>query len=209
MKNITIYKKVLLCFLFIVVSCVGLKTERLNITYYTLEYEVPIFEEEILPVNVWIDDFKIAPVYDTSKIVYSSNKYKISEDFYHRWRVNPVKLIKSMIERDFILSNLFYTVLYTPSSEGVYTVTGHIFKFYEQDCKNGIYAILDMNITLNKIHSGDNTIIKVFQKRYSKKILAHKKNPEAIAKAMSTALRELSSHIIYDTYYAIKNNDNN
>ena len=205
MKNIAVYKKFLLCFVFIVAGCVALKTERVNITYYTLEYETPAFKGETLPVNVWIGDVKIDPVYDTDKFVYSTDGYKIAEDFYHRWRVNPAKLIRSMIEKDFIRSNFFYSVGIRPSSRDIYAVIAHIFKFYEQDCEDGTYAILDMNVTLDKMNAWDNSVINIFQKKYYKKTLAHKKNPEAIAKAMSEAVKELSTHIIYDTYNAIKN----
>jgi len=56
----------------------------------------------------------------------------------------------------------------------------------------------------NKIDAGEKIL---FQKTYREETKCKRKNPRALAEAMSRAMSEISEQIIKDIYYCLKDRD--
>ena len=199
-RHILLYIIILLtvCFLF---GCFSFSKPEKLIRYYTLEYAPPKIEGlKSLPVSIFIERFHVAPLYDSTRIMYRSNKYQRESYNYHRWRTNPGDMVTQLLARDFKESSLFKAVYALdkrfPSS---HVLKGTIEEFYENDDENW-ESILTLNVALIRTDKNDPLKSIVFQKKYSIKEVCTKKNPQALAEALSKSLEKMSRLIITDTY---------
>jgi len=80
---------------------------------------------------------------------------------------------------------------------------GFIDQFYEKDTDNQWYAVLSITITLVNKNEKDAANQFCLQKNYKRTSPLDKKNPKSLARAMSTALSEISSLMIADIYQAM------
>jgi len=175
------------------------------ITYYTLDYETPVFEPKpSLPVSLAITPFKAAAPYDTHRIIYSKGEFSQDKYYYYQWMSAPDEMITHLLARDLIASGYFDAVMSSDDIAFRYQLYGTIDKFYEQDTDSQWIAVLSIRITLIDVKEKDPAKQFRLQKKYSQKQpLAHK-NPKSLARAMSTAMSELSVVIITDIYDVLK-----
>ncbi|MFV9645712.1 MAG: ABC-type transport auxiliary lipoprotein family protein [Desulfobacterales bacterium] len=198
-------RKILYVFISLILfapGCLSLKKPVIKIDYYTLEYDSPdVAFQEQLPFVVRIERFLVTPVYNSSRIVYSEQKFKRAAYNYHRWHSSPGDLVTYFLARDMRKSNLFKAVLtYDTRFLSSHAIEGIVDEFYEKDEKDLWKAVLSVSITL--VREGEPDISKrvLFQKKYSAKETCEQKTPLALAKAMSNAMAKISEMIITDTY---------
>jgi len=183
-------------------GCFGFSNSEKMVRYYTLEYTPPKMKRYApLPFSIFVENFNVAPLYDSTKIIYRNTKYQREAYSYHRWRTNPGEMVTQLLARDFKQSSLVKAVFTMdktfPSS---HILKGTVEEFYEKDDKDQWKAILTLNVALIRTDTNNPLTSIVFQKRYTMEEICSKKNPQAFAKAMSQSLRKLSRMIIQDTY---------
>jgi ABC-type uncharacterized transport system auxiliary subunit len=85
-----------------------------------------------------------------------------------------------------------------------YVVDGSVDEFFEWDTEGEWKAVLSLGITLMVDNEPDVSKRIVFQKTYHAKETCRRKNPQALAEAMSRAMEKLSGEIMKDIYARLK-----
>lgn len=197
-------KKIILlgCIALLLVGCLSGKHPYKKIDYYTLEYDAPgISNLHTLPLVLQIERFQVAPVYNTSKIIYRQRPFTRDAYTYHMWRANPGDLVSYFLARDFQQSLVFKAV--ATHNKGLlssHILQGTVDEFYEHDGKDYWEAVLSVSITLMVNNETDISNRILFQKSYNARKACSQKNPRALAAAMSEAMTDISKSIITDIY---------
>jgi ABC-type uncharacterized transport system auxiliary subunit len=188
-------------------ACVNLRQPGNNIEYYVLEYDPPLFTDmEQLPYTVSVEYLTVAPVYDTTQIIYRERSFTRDAYAYHRWRVNPGDMITSLLNRDIRYSGLFKTVTSYDSQYGSqFSLSGEVEEFYEWDTEEGWKAVLSLNISLISANERDVNKKVLYQKGYRATETCKQKNPRALAEALSLEMSQLSREIIMDVHEHLSN----
>ena len=206
MRRLTIF--ILTILLIASGGCVTLKQPNLKIEHYTLEYDaLPLMmNADLDPVQaaLKVERFSIAPVYNTSRIIYRDQEFKRSSYFYHKWKSNPADLVSYFLTRDIRESGLFSAVN-VPDSKIPHThiVEGLIDEFIEWDSKDKWEAVLSMNVTLLDAGTSDISKRVIFQQKFSSRKTCKEKHPKALAEAMSQAMAEVSKNICLTIHKAL------
>ena len=204
MKRLTWLSVALAAAALLVSGCMG-GAPDLKVSQYTLEYDPPEVVGEAVRAVVEVKRFSVAPEYNTTKIVYRDAPYTRSEYVYHLWRANPGDLATFFLLRDFSRSGLFLNVT---GQEGVfpdaYVVEGSVDEFYELDTDEGWKAVLGLTVALLKADEPDVSKRVLFQRGYRIDEPCAKRNPQALAQAMSRAMARVSGDIISDVHEAVQ-----
>ena len=200
-----LYRKISFLFLglsLLFCACLNLKQPRDKIEFYTLEYQPPqLTDLKPLPFVIRLEPFSVAPTYDTTRIIYRDQSFKRDAYAYYKWRDNPGDLITYFLTRDIRHSGLFKAVLpFDSRSASSHLLEGTVDEFFEWDTEANWKAVLSVSITLMVDTEPDITKRIVFQKSYHSTKPCEKKNPRALAKAMSQAMKEISGEMIKDIY---------
>ena len=183
-------------------GCLNSKHPYNKIDYYTLEYDVPsISNLHTLPLVMQVERFQVAPVYNTSKIIYRQRPFTRDAYTYHMWRANPGDLVSYFLARDFQESLAFKAVAaHNTGLLSSHILRGTVDEFYEHDGKDYWEAVLAVSITLMVKNEPDISNRVLFQKSYSARQACSQKNPRALAAAMSEAMANISEKVITDIY---------
>jgi len=196
-------------FSILLAGCMNLKQPVNKIDYYTLESAPPkISGLKPLSHVIKLEGFTASPTYNTRRIIYRDRSFKRDSYVYCRWRANPGALVTHILNRDIRHSHLFKAILTSDSRfASSYMLEGTVDEFFEWDMEETWKAVLSLSITLldeNKINAGEKIL---FQKTYREEAPCKRKNPRALAEAMSRAMSEISEQIIKDVYYCLKDHD--
>ena len=204
-KNILM---ILFIFLFLpVVSCMNFRQPNPDITYYTLEYDSPTFPgKEQLPCIIKLEDFMASPIYNTTSIIYRKNAFERDAYTYYKWSVNPADIVTYLIGRDLKKSGLFKGVLLPGerNREIAFRLEGIVNEFYELDESKEWSGVLSLSITLTPQGKAKASGMDIFQKTYSVTERCEKKNPAALAQALSRAMEKVSKAMGEDIYEFIR-----
>ena len=188
-------------------SCMNLKQPNPEIEYYTLEYDSPVFPgKERMPFTIKVEPFKISPVYNTTHIIYQEEAFKRDSYTYHRWSVNPADIVSYLVGRDLKNSGLFKGVLIPGdrNREFVFRLGGMVDKFYELDGEKEWSGVLSVSINLIPEGRAKKAGMEIFQKSYRVTEKCEKKNPAALARALSRAMEKVSRQMGEDLYEFIR-----
>ena len=191
--------------LLLIGGCFGQKHSGPKTSYYVLEYASPQFSGmPPLPTVLQVERFQVAPFYRTERMVYREDAFKRNAYPYHKWRVDPGELVAYFLARDIRQSHLFKGVL-TPESVSppTHIIEGSVEQFYEHDATDQWEAILSISIVLVAANEPDTSRRILFQKTYTTRRACSRKNPQALAAAMSHAMSTVSGMIIADIYGAL------
>ncbi|MFH2046755.1 MAG: ABC-type transport auxiliary lipoprotein family protein [Pseudomonadota bacterium] len=191
----------ILSIFFVFSGCIGFGGSEKKIDYYTLEYSAPQpAGSNQLPFVINIGRFK-SPLYNSDKIVYRKNNFQTDEYVYHRWETNPARLVSYFLFRDIKNSGLFKGVFtYDAGFAATHSISGTVEEFFEDDRGKTWDAVLSLDIVLMAENEPDLSKKILFQKKYKTRKVCDKKNPKALAEAMSKAMNELSVQVIADVY---------
>jgi cholesterol transport system auxiliary component len=183
-------------------ACINLKQPGNKIEYYTLEYDPPGFSGMApLPYSIRVERFTTAPTYNTTQIIYREQSFKRAAYAYHKWRVNPGDLVTHFLDRDIRHSGLFGGVIPRDSKfKASFILEGKVDEFFEQDGPEQWNGVLSLSISLIAENEPDINKGAIFQKSYSRKEACKKKNPRALAEALSLAMAGISVEIIKDIH---------
>ena len=98
--------------LLLTAACTGqLKKPARRIDFYTLEYPAPRPSVKApLPLVLGVQRFRVAPTYNTQKIVYRDRNFKRNTYQYHKWRAEPGDLVGYFLARDLKQAGIFKAV---------------------------------------------------------------------------------------------------
>ena len=205
MKKTVKFVFILFVILLVVVGCLGKQLSIPRTDYYTLEYDPNKFENlKPLSIVIRIDRFSVAPLYNTNKIIYKTKRFKQNAYNYHKWHANPGDMVTYFLLRDMKQSSLFKAIFepgvrFSPS----HVISGTVDEFFEQDEKGSWKAVLSVSITLIIENEPDISKRILFQKSYNTNKKCGRKNPRALANAMSSAMAGISEMIITDVYKSL------
>ena len=194
------------CFFLFFGGCMNLKQPSRRIDYYTLEYDPPrLSQPEPLSSVLRLERFTIAPTYNTGHMVFRDRSFKRNTYVYHQWRANPADLVGHFLYRDIRQSGLCKAVLpHSSTFAASYVLDGSVDEFFEWDMGGQWDAILSLGITLMAEDEPDVSKRILFQKNYHARETCQRKNPQALAEAMSLAMARLSKQIMEDIYNCLK-----
>jgi ABC-type uncharacterized transport system auxiliary subunit len=183
-------------------ACLKLKQPQNEITYYTLEYDPPAVDaRRSLPYVIRVSPFSASPVYNSNRIIYRDESFKRQAYAYYKWRANPAELIGWFLRRDLQECGLFKAVLPRDSSfPPAYLLEGTVREFLEADRGDAWDAVLAVSIVLIDEKESDISKKILFQKGYQAIKRCQKKNPRALAAALSLGMSQVSGEIINDAY---------
>lgn len=187
--------------LLLTLSCaIPQKKPARRIDYYTLEYPPPETQTTAsVPAALAVRHFQIAPAYNTNKIVYREKEFVRNTYHYHKWRANPAELVAYFLARDLQHSAAFQAVFTPDQSQPVtHFLEGTVDDFFEYDLAQTWEAVLSVSVTLLKAKEPDISKRILLQRHYSVRKPCQRKNPQALASAMSEAMAELSQRIRND-----------
>ena len=187
-------------------ACMGPVQQGPTTVYYTLDYNSPNLEK-LPPVEAYIlvDNFSIAPTYNSNRIIYSEGDFMRDTYEYHQWRANPANMITFFLTRDLREAGLFQGVFSKGSRvRPSHTLEGVVSQIYEKDDVENWQAVLSIDLTLLQNYSDKHNQAVLFQKNYTAIKDCAKKNPAAFVEAMSAAMREISEKISLDIYHGVK-----
>jgi ABC-type uncharacterized transport system auxiliary subunit len=190
-------------------GCMNLKQPVNKIDYYTLESTPPKLSG-LTPLShvIKVERFTASPTYNTPRIIYRDRSFKRDAYIYSRWRATPGALVTHILNRDIRHSRLFKAILTSDSRfTSSYLLEGTVDEFFEWDTKETWKAVLSLSITLMNENKTDAREKILFQKAYREEAPCKRKNPRALAEAMSRAMSEISEQIIKDVYYCLKDRD--
>jgi cholesterol transport system auxiliary component len=191
--------------IFILAGCVSTKSPSATIAYYTLEYDPPIVKNHPpLPVALRVERFTVAPLYNTSNMVFREEAFKRDAYSYHRWRANPADLVTHYLSRDLKTSGFFAGVYDTRSRFlSTHAIEGSVDEFFENDNNGAWEAVLALTVTLVAERESDMSKAVLLQRHYRINEPCEEKNPGAVAAAMSRAMAKISEMIIADVYNSL------
>ncbi len=187
-------------------ACFNLRHSGHKIDYYMLEYDPPqISGLGPLFSVVKIERFTVAPSYNNNRIIYRNGSFKRNAYVYHQWRANPADLVTHFLNRDLQRCSLFKAVLPADSRyDSSYVLEGSVDEFFEWDTNETWKAVLSLTVVL--IAEGEPDVSKkiLSQKTYRVTEGCKHKNPQALAEAMSRAMKKVSERIIKDIYSLLR-----
>ena len=188
-------------------GCTNFKHAPLEIHYYTIEYDPPqAVTATPLPYIVKIEQFQISPLYDSNRIVIKNEDFTRDEFIYHKWRAHPGELVSFFLARDFSETSRFQATLYYESSlPYTHLITGVVEDYYLQtgDSNEAVLSVA-INLVDNTRRGQGNSIL--MQKKYRLSIETQKGGPSGLAKAMSTAMQQISAEILEDVTAHLESN---
>ena len=199
LKKVSVF---ILLLLLLPCACVKLKQPSNVVHYYTLEYDSPVNSKSEVPAYaIKIERFSVAPVYDTTQIIYREQPFSRDAYAYHKWRVNPGDMITHLLSRDIQNSGFFGSALSNDSNfRFSYVFEGTVEDFYERDEGDKWKGVLKLRVALIGKNEKDKETRIIFQESYSAEEECRKKNPGALAEALSVAMAKLSGEIINDIH---------
>lgn len=180
-------------------GCTNIKHAPLEIHYYTLEYDPPrSVETNPLPYTIKIELFQSSPLYDSNRIIFKKEDFTRDEYTYHKWRAQPGELVSFYLARDFSDTGRFQAALsYESTLPYSHLITGVVEDFYLQKGDTN-EAVLSIAVNLVEgVHRNQGNAI-LMQKKYRLGIESQADGLQGFAKAMSTAMQQVSAEILRD-----------
>jgi ABC-type uncharacterized transport system auxiliary subunit len=198
---------ILVIFSLLLTGCFTGAKPPYNVDRYIINYPALSWNQPgKLDASIKFNRFSIAAAYNSARMIFRNDDYRIDSFNYSRWAVNPADMIADRILDDMTGSGLFQTVFsYQEAQEGRFIVSGGIEEFLLDIQKNSKTAVIRMTIALqdSRVNRAGKRII--FQKKYVRTESLQESSPQGYCEAASRAMQHLSREIIGDIYAAIKN----
>ena len=177
-----------------------------NVERYILNYPAPSWNQPgKLEASIKFNRFSIAAAYNSARMIFRNDDYRIDSFNYSQWAVNPADMVADRILDDMTGSGLFQTVFsYQQAQEGRFIVSGGIEEFLLDIRKNSKTAVIRMTIALQDSRVNRAGKRTIFQKKYIRTEPLQESSPQGYCDAASRAMQHLSKEIIGDIYTAIK-----
>jgi ABC-type uncharacterized transport system auxiliary subunit len=176
-----------------------------QINQYTLEYPSPVLKEiSEIKQFIGVERFSAAQAFDTSAIVYRDGPNLQNLDLYNRWRTKPGAMVTDFLVRDLRHSGPFRAVFYYDENDKTrYLLEGQVNEFLESKEKDGLKAVLSLNLTFLDLSKKEITERVVFQRDYRYAEALERETYAGLAQAMSKAMEKFSKQLMMDLDQAI------
>ena len=143
--------------------------------------------------------FAAQPPYNRDRMVYRSSPYEFDFYHYHRWVTKPADMLTTLTRRTLQQSGLFTTVYPTPDARADLRLGGVVRQYEEVDQAQSWQAALSIEVWLSRSQEP----APFWFQSYSATRLATKRNPAAVAEAMSQNLQDILARLTTDLASAL------
>jgi len=165
-----------------------------EVRHYALTLAIPDGSADPSAPSLIVVPFNARDPYTQDLMVYRSSPYRLDFYNYHRWAAAPAELVTDWTRRYLRGSGLFAKVFPTAEGNADLTLGGVIHQFEEVDHEQTWEAALSVDFWLTR---ADQHSPFWFQS-YAATQRAEKRNPEAIAEAMSRNLENVLKRLTGD-----------
>ena len=178
----------------VVLSGCSLTRPRPEVRHYVLVLTVPTVPPNAAKGSLVVRPFTARDPYNQERIVYRSSPYQLDFYNYHRWAASPPEQVTDWTRRYLRGTGLFAKVF--PASEGGADLAlgGVIRQFEEVDHDQTWEAVLSIDFWLARPDQRS----PFWFRSYTATQQAAKRNPEAIAEAMSHNLENILGQLTAD-----------
>jgi ABC-type uncharacterized transport system auxiliary subunit len=178
----------------VVLGSCSLTKPRPEVRHYALTLNIPEVPPGAAKASLIVRPFIARSPYGQERIVYRSSSYTLDFYNYHRWAASPAELVTDWTRRYLRGSGLFTQVFPTTDGNAELELGGVIRQFEEVDHDQTWEAVLNIDFWLTR---ADQRSPFWFQS-YTATQQATKRNPEAIAEAMSRNLENILGRLTTD-----------
>ena len=146
------------------------------------------------PTSLVVRPFTAHQPYNRDRIVYRSSPYQVDFYHYHRWVSKPAAMVTTLTRRALQQSHLFSTVYPTPDAPADMRLGGVIRQCEEIDQAQSWQAVLSIDVWLSRSRNAS----PFWFETYTATQQASKRNPAAVAEAMSRNLQEILQQLSAD-----------
>jgi ABC-type uncharacterized transport system auxiliary subunit len=169
-------------------------TPRPEVRHYTLVLTVPEAHSRPAKTSLVVRPFTAHDPYNQERIVYRSSSYQLDFYNYHRWAASPAEQVTDWTRRYLAETGLFAKVFPTSNGSADLALGGRIRQIEEVDHEQTWDALLSIDFWLTR---SDQHTPFWFQS-YTATRQATKRNPEAIAEALSRNLEDILGRLTAD-----------
>lgn len=173
---------------------------RLDVHYYALKLTVPDEPAHIARASLVVHSFTAQDPYDQQRMVYRSSPYVLDFYRYHRWAALPAQQVTDWTRRYLRHAGLFAKVFPSADADADVVLTGTIRQFEEVDEQEVWRAVLSVDVWLERNDSNS----PVWFQSYTATQETAKRNPEAVAEAMSLNLEDILARLVDDLTPVVK-----
>ena len=147
-----------------------------------------------ITASLVVRPFSAQPPYNRDRIVYRSSPYEFDFYHYHRWVTKPADMLTALTRRSLQQSGLFTTVYPTPDAQADLQLGGVIRQYEEVDQAHSWQAVLSIEVWLSRSREP----APFWFQPYTATQPAAKRNPAAVAEAMSRNLQDILERLAHD-----------
>ena len=152
-----------------------------------------------ITASLVVRPFSAQPPYHRDRMVYRSSPYEFDFYHYHRWVTKPADMLTTLTRRTLQQSGLFTTVYPTPDARADLRLGGVVRQYEEVDQAQSWQAVLSIEVWLSRSQEP----APFWFQSYSATRLAAKRNPAAVAEAMSQNLQDILARLTNDLASAL------
>jgi uncharacterized lipoprotein YmbA len=167
---------------------------RPEVHYYALALTVPEAPARATKTSLVVRPFTARDPYNQERFVYRASPYQLDFYHYHRWAASPAEQVTDWTRRYLRGSGLFARVFPTADGNADLAVGGVVRQIEEVDRAESWEAVLSIDFWLAR---ADQRSPLWFQ-AYTATQRAAKRNPAAVAEAMSRNLENILGQLVAD-----------
>ncbi len=175
----------------------GLTRSKQEVQYYalTLPTRAPAPSSPApITASLVVRPFTAQPPYHRDRMVYRSSPYEFDFYHYHRWVTKPADMLTTLTRRSLQQSGLFTTVYPTPDAQADLRLGGVVRQYEEVDQTQAWQAVLSIEVWLSRSREP----APFWFRSYTATRPATKRNPAAVAEAMSQNLQDILARLTND-----------
>ena len=165
-----------------------------EVRHYALTLTLPEVSPDTAKLSLVVRPFTASDPYNQERMVYRSSPYQLDFYNYHRWAASPAEQVTDWTRRYLAAAGLFAKVFPTSDGSADLTLGGKIQQIEEVDHEQTWEAVLSIDFWLTR---ADQRSPFWFQS-YTATRQAAKRNPQAIAEALSRNLEDLLARLTAD-----------
>jgi uncharacterized lipoprotein YmbA len=172
----------------------SLSSPRPEVHHYTLTLHAPETTSDKGKASLVVRAFSAHDPYNQERLVYRTSPYQLDFYNYHRWASSPTEQVTDLTRR-YLRGTAIFAKVY-PSTEGSadFTLNGRILQFEEIDHDQTWEAALSIDFWLTRAEQRT----PLWFRTYSTSRQTEKRNPAAVAEALSRNLETLLGQLAAD-----------
>ena len=162
--------------------------------HYALTVTIPEASASTAKASLIVRPFAAADPYNQERLVYRSSAYQVDFYNYHRWAASPSEQITDWTRRYLAGSDLFAKVFPSTDGSADLELSGKIRQIEEVDHEQAWEAVLSIDFWLTR--AGQHS--PFWFQSYTATRQTIKRNPEAVAEALSRNLEDILGRLTSD-----------